>query len=746
MGTTVSAPPPAPTTAPLSFSGFQTAPFQSGLPQMPVQPTPKIQAPTVQPAIAPPAPPSVGNVPITPEFRRIEAVESGGRQFGSDGAPLQPPKFIGNPDAPVGVGQIRPSTAKEMLASKGIQLDWNRLENDKDYNEQVSQMLHDSLKVKYFGNGIMANAAYNSGTGTVDNLKKKYGVPGQDISPEDWASHLPQETQAYLYSTGAIQGKYSATETKMPFDVKGVYANMQEKMFGAMKEGNEELSALKTSLDKLNQPPPHAVQTPPEQIWGSLAMAVAAFGGLLTHTPVATAMNAMSGVLDAFHKGDMEKTKQHMDEWKAAQDTIMQVAQMRAKMYEDALKRLAEAPQEASAMMAANAAALQDTAVQDALRKGDPLMAAAIVTSGVVAAQHMGQEADKVQQSKQAQMALHQLQIDQNAAERAGDSAKVAEIKEKIQQQITLMVAGSPAALTRIGLGNEPKPGTTAQSLETEKAQVKADHPDWNDAQVLEQANSNLAKSKQPSISDDAAMFIAERVAMGDEKALTGLARSAANITKVSDALGQLKKEGKISALELTDRVVGLNAYQAGERTLANRTVNMEVAANEAKQFAPLVVQLSDKVPRSEFPTLNKYTLEAMAGSGNTDVVRFGQAANALIYSYAKFLNPTGIPTDADKAKSAEILSTAWSHNQIKAAVDQIMFEIQAGQKGIQQTHDESKARHDASVGGGPPKDQADPALKLPALPPPPAVGTVTDGYRFKGGNPADMSAWEKVQ
>ena len=35
-----------------------------------------------------------------------------------------------------------------------------------------------------------------------------------------------------------------------------------------------------------------------------MAMAVAALGGLLTHTPLTTALNAMAGVKDAFDKGD----------------------------------------------------------------------------------------------------------------------------------------------------------------------------------------------------------------------------------------------------------------------------------------------------------------------------------------------------------------------------------------------------------------------------------------------------------
>jgi hypothetical protein len=40
--------------------------------------------------------------------------------------------------------------------------------------------------------------------------------------------------------------------------------------------------------------------------------------------------------------------------------------------------------------------------------------------------------------------------------------------------------------------------------------------------------------------------------------------------------------------------------------------------------------------------------------------------------------------------------------------------------------------------------DRAAPAA--PAAPKPPAVGTVQDGYKFKGGNPADAKNWEKVK
>jgi hypothetical protein len=43
-------------------------------------------------------------------------------------------------------------------------------------------------------------------------------------------------------------------------------------------------------------------------------------------------------------------------------------------------------------------------------------------------------------------------------------------------------------------------------------------------------------------------------------------------------------------------------------------------------------------------------------------------------------------------------------------------------------------------------RGNAAPASTPPPAPKPPAVGTVQNGYKFKGGNPADKNNWEKVK
>lgn len=118
----------------------------------------------------------------------------------------------------------------------------------------------------------------------------------------------------------------------------------------------------------------------------------------------------------------------------------------------------------------------------------------------------------------------------------------------------------------------------------------------------------------------------------------------------------------------------------------------MDIAANEVKFMAPLALSASKNVDRTQYPKLNEILLAAEQGTGDENVVRFGLAANSLIYTYSKFLNPTGIPTDADKAKASEILSTAWSKGQFETAIDQIKKEIVSGQSGVKQTKEDLKS------------------------------------------------------
>lgn len=679
-------------------------------------------------------------------FKPIIMAESGGHQTNPDGTPLVSAKMEGDPDAPVGAAQVRPSTAKEVLGKAGFQLDEARLRTDQKYNEAIGERYHQLLSNQYGGNPVLTNAAYNAGPGNVDKWIKENGDPRKgEISNEDFAAKIPfDETRLYLHATGAVQGNYrSSSETaKLPFDTKAIFSELQAKMNGAQTEGNAELAGLRTAMEKLQEPPPTRSATPPDQVWGSMAMALAAVGGLLTHTPLTTSMNAMAGVLNGFKASDEKKVQQQMDQWKAGQDAVMKATELRMKLYESAMKKMANAPEQAKAELAANAAALQDTAVQDALQKGDVQTAMAIISGGYSAAVKMHQEGLKFQQSVDDRLESQRLLNELKAARASGDPAKIQTAQQAVNDHWAAIAP--PAAATKIEFGETPKPGTAAKTLQDVKADLKTEHPDWTEGQLDKMANEQIASSKQPVISDDAADLAAERVLAGDEKATTGMARSAANITKVTNAIVKKAKEQGMSGADIAVKVAEFSGTTAGERTLGTRTANMEVAANEVKNMAPLALAASKQVDRSQYPSLNAILLAGERGTGDESVVRFGLAANSLIYTYAKFLNPTGIPTDSDKARATDILSTAWTKGQFAAAVDQIKKEIASGQGAIKQTRDEFREGITSGTGGAKSADQGASAGAQNPHPDTLADGaTVTqDGvkYRKQGGQ------WVPVQ
>jgi hypothetical protein len=227
-------------------------------------------------------------------------------------------------------------------------------------------------------------------------------------------------------------------------------------------------------------------------------------------------------------------------------------------------------------------------------------------------------------------------------------------------------------------------------------------------------------------ISDENADFTAERVLAGDERATVGMARSSANITKVTNHLVIKAKEMGISARELAVRIAEFSGLMASERTLGVRFANMEVAAKEVEQFAPLALQRSKDVDRTEYPDLNSIILAYEQKTGSPEVVLFGQAVNSMVYVYAKFLNPIGVLTDGDKAIAREILSKSWSEGQFEAQVKQIGVEIQFGQKAVAGVKQELRDAHGVTQDQPPGGQQT-----LPAE----AISKLTEGQSTTFGN-----------
>ncbi len=119
-------------------------------------------------------------------------------------------------------------------------------------------------------------------------------------------------------------------------------------------------------------------------------------------------------------------------------------------------------------------------------------------------------------------------------------------------------------------------------------------------------------------------------------------------------------------------RYIGTKSEQ---RTLGTQTARLATAGREADNLGDLLLDASDKVPRTNFPNFNEAILAARKGTGDPAVVAYGAALNSYINAYARAINPTGQPRISDKEHAREMLSEAYSKEQIKAVVEQLKKE-----------------------------------------------------------------------
>jgi hypothetical protein len=174
---------------------------------------------------------------------------------------------------------------------------------------------------------------------------------------------------------------------------------------------------------------------------------------------------------------------------------------------------------------------------------------------------------------------------------------------------------------------------------------------------------------------------LAAQARTGDMSVFTNVGRGTQggqNIKALRAEIARQNREAGVSPEEQAAKNAEFAGARAGQVTLGRRTANIEQAVTEAQQLAPLVIEASNKVDRTSFPTINSLIMAAERGTGDENVVRLSGAINSMINVYARAINPTGVPTVSDKEHAREILQAAWSKGQINAAIDQMQKEMAA--------------------------------------------------------------------
>jgi hypothetical protein len=251
---------------------------------------------------------------------------------------------------------------------------------------------------------------------------------------------------------------------------------------------------------------------------------------------------------------------------------------------------------------------------------------------------------------------------------------------------------------------------------------------------VNNQTQSLQQKAAANALSPDDLRFMAEQYWAGDKTVLSGLARNPQALSAARHAIVQYGREQGKGGADVAQATAEFEGLKAGERALGTRTANVGLAVNEANALSNLALKTSEEWQRSGVKSLNDLQKYAQSKTASPELRKFVAANNSFINAYARAISPSGTPTVADKDHAREMLDTGFSKGDYAATIDILRQEMDAARTAPQATKEELRklARADASI-SAPPKPAA------------PSVGTVQGGYRFKGGDPAKQSNWEKV-
>jgi hypothetical protein len=282
-----------------------------------------------------------------------------------------------------------------------------------------------------------------------------------------------------------------------------------------------------------------------------------------------------------------------------------------------------------------------------------------------------------------------------------------------------------------------------ANELKSERQSAQTDRR----LDIQEKAMESLVKRRDVEnkndeaghITPETAKFMAGQYIAGDKSVLSGMGRTKGDMAMARNAITELANEPKwgpnhdrpMTPAELAGKLAQFQADQAELRKISNISGAVEYASSELTRFIPLALKASDAVPRGEFVPFNKLLQMGAKNISDPNLKRLYVNTQGIMNAYDVLAARSGGSDAHKRAINREQLATADSPAAYKAALDAMKQELDvAAQAGSAA----QKSITDRIAGNSSDAPEA------------PKVGTVMQGYKFKGGDPADQKSWEKVK
>jgi hypothetical protein len=486
----------------------------------------------------------------------------------------------------------------------------------------------------------------------------------------------------------------------------------------------------------------------PMEQFGSIGMIFAMAASAFTRTPMTSALNAGAAAMTAIQKGDEKAYESAYKAWKDNSDLALKRFDMEHRLYEDAnqllttdvnlwktktLQIAAQFDDQKKIVMLQNGMDPEVLKMSESLARSRMELVKAkegmeevywrgkMISEGIKALRQANP--DWKDDNKSPEQAAAEAQVYARAVRSV--KGQVSETPEErfdrmlaleLQREVARAAEGDKsrtAAQERVetqqaGIAarqeNRPQSMSASDAAEvakrTEKFETDPDSPTYGDhdksrdraAEQVLAAHRSKKDEVKPTLTEEAAQKLAERLVAGDKSGLQGLgygAPGAANRALVTNIAAKLAEERGITGEDWARHNIEFQAQARGASNLGQLESRMVAAISKAQQTAPRVLETSSAVDRTKYPTLNSAILAAEKGTGDEKVLRFGIAVETFIANYAAALGQGAtVMTDNARQRASKLLETSYSKGQVASAIDQLRVEMQSELRGVRGSMD----------------------------------------------------------